>query len=84
MNTPGMSDSKKKEVIKSILGANHSAAGKHFPIFSEMMNGVGTFNDALTFAELIPVLNTWLSGTAISTLTSAASFAGVVLSHFSK
>lgn len=77
-----LSDQEKKEIIRSILGANHNAVGKHFPIFSEMMNGLGTFNDALTFAELIPALNTWLSGAAVSTITSTAAFAGTILFPF--
>ncbi len=34
-----LSVQEKKEIIKSILGANLNAAGKRFPIFSEMMNG---------------------------------------------
>ena len=77
-----LSDQEKKEIIKSILGANHNAVGKHFPIFSEMMNGLGTFNDALTFAELLPTLSTWLSGAAVTSITSAAAFSGTILFPF--
>lgn len=77
-----LSDREKKEIIKEILGVNHSAAGRHFPVFSEMMNGLGSFNDALSFAELVPALNAWLSGTVISSVTTAASIAGVVLFPF--
>lgn len=77
-----LSDQEKKDIIKSILGANHSAVGKHFPIFSEMMNGLGTFNDALTFAELLPTLSTWLSGAAVASITSAAAFSGTILFPF--
>jgi len=79
MNKPRMSDNQKKEVIKSILGANHSAAGKNFPIFSEMMDGVGHVNNTIAFAELLPVLSSWLSGATMSAAVSAASFAGVLL-----
>jgi len=82
MQKTAMSDFEKKEIIKGILGANHNAVGKHFPIYSEMMNGLGTFNDTLAFSQLVPVLNTWLSGTIASSITSAASFAGAILFPF--
>ena len=77
-----LSDQEKKEIIKGILGANHNAVGNHFPIFSEMMNGLGTFNDVLTFAELLPTLSTWLSGAAVTSITSAAAFSGTILFPF--
>jgi hypothetical protein len=44
-----------------------------------MMSGLGHFNDAISFAELIPALSSWLSGTAAASITSVASFAGVLL-----
>lgn len=58
MNETKMSDLEKKEIIKDILGENHNSVGKHFPIFSEMMDGVGTFNDALRqgYADILIVL----------------------------
>ena len=31
--TAVLSDIEKKEIIRSVLGANHNAVGKHFPIF---------------------------------------------------
>ena len=46
------------------------------------MNGLGTFNGALTFAELLPTLSTWLSGAAITSITSAAAFSGTILFPF--
>jgi hypothetical protein len=77
-----LTDAEKKEIIKNILGVNHHAIGKNYPIFSEMMNGLGTFNDALSFAELLPVLNTWISGSVASSVVSTASFFGVILFPF--
>lgn len=47
-----------------------------------MMDGLGTFNDVLTFAELAPVLSTWLSGTVVSSIVSVASFSGTILFPF--
>ncbi len=79
MNETKMSDVEKKEIIKDILGTNHNAVGKHFSIFSEMMDGVGMLNDVLSFAELIPALNTWLSGSIVAPIASVASFSGVML-----
>ncbi len=51
-----LSDQEKKKIIRDILGANHNVAGKNLPILCEMMNGLGSLNDVLSFAELIPVL----------------------------
>jgi hypothetical protein len=79
MNKKVLNDQEKKEILTSILGANHNAVGKHFPIFSDMMSGVGNFNDAVSFAELVPALDAWLSVSMVSSITSAASFAGILL-----
>lgn len=77
-----LSDQEKRKIIGEILGANHSATGKHFLIFSEMMDGLGSFNHLLSFAELIPVLNTWLSGSGNSTVICRVSFASILLFPF--
>lgn len=79
MKKKKLSEAEKKEIIKSILGANHSATGQHFQLFSEMITGLGYVNDAASFAELLPALSSWLSGARVSTITSTASFAGVLL-----
>lgn len=47
-----------------------------------MMNGLGTFNDTLTFTELVPTLNRWVSGTAVGSISSTAAFAGIILFPF--
>lgn len=82
MGKKTLSDMEKRQIIVSVLGANHSAAGRHFPLFSEMMTKLGYLNDSVTFAELIPALEAWLSGPKITALTSSASFAGILLFHF--
>lgn len=82
MTQKKMTDAEKKKIIRDVLGANHNAVGNHFPIFSEMMNGLGTFNDVISFAELIPALNGWLSGSVVSSVVSKASFAGILLFPF--
>lgn len=82
MNQKKMTDAEKKEILKNILGTKYHSAGKNFPIFSEMMDGLGTFNDVLSFVELVPVLNTWLSGSVVSAVVSRASIAGVFLFPF--
>ena len=74
-----LSDAEKKKLIQDILGQNHSAAGKNFPIFSALIDTLGNTNDVLSFAELIPSLNTLLSGATISRIVSTASFAGALL-----
>lgn len=79
MNKKNLNDVEKKAIIKSILGANHSATGQHFQLYSEMITGLGYVNDAASFAELLPALSSWLSGARVATITSTASFAGVLL-----
>ena len=74
-----LSDQEKKKLIKDILGNNHSAVGKNFPIFSKLIDGLGAFNDAMSAAELIPSLNTLLSSPVASSIVSNASFFGVLL-----
>lgn len=79
MNNKILSEVKKKEIIRSILGANHSAASQHFQLFSELMTGLGYVNDTASFAELLPALSSWMSGARMSAITSTAYFAGVML-----
>lgn len=79
MQNKKLSDSEKKKVIKEILGEDHSAVGKNFPVFSAVIDYLSTTNDVLSFAELIPSLNSLLSGAAASTIVSSASFLGTLL-----
>ncbi|MBL1277474.1 MAG: hypothetical protein COB30_015440 [Ectothiorhodospiraceae bacterium] len=74
-----LSDSEKKKIIQDILGENHNAIGQNFPVFSALIDSLSNANDILSLAELIPSLNTLLSGAVTSTLISAASFAGILL-----
>lgn len=79
MGKKKLTDAEKKVILTDILGADHHSVGKNFPIFSEMIDGLGHFNDTMAFVELIPVLNTWLSGPLVSSTLSKASIAGVFL-----
>lgn len=79
MDRNKLSDTEKKKIIREILGENHHAAGKNFPIFSALMDNLGHVNDALSFAELLPSFSTFLSGSVASAVVSTASFAGVIL-----
>jgi len=74
-----LNDAEKKKLIKEILGESHSAAGKNYPVFSALIDSLSSVNDVLSFADLLPSLNTLLSGTAVSTVVSTASFAGILL-----
>lgn len=74
-----LNDTEKKKIIQDILGKNHSAVGQNYPVFSALNDGLSTANDVLTFAELIPSLNTLLSGSVVSTVVSTASFIGILL-----
>lgn len=79
MDQKVLSEAEKREIIKKVLGAKYNAAGQHFQLFSDMMTGLGYVNDSVAFAELIPVLNAWLSGSRFAAITSAASIAGTLL-----
>lgn len=74
-----LSDDEKKKIIQDVLGKNNNAIGKNFPIFSALIDQLSNVNDVLLFAELIPSLNTLLSGSIASTVVSTASFSGVLL-----
>jgi len=77
-----LSDEEKKKIIQDVLGKNTSAIGKNFPLFSALADELGNINDVLSFAELVPSLNSLLSGTIASTVLSTASFVGVLLFPF--
>lgn len=79
MQSRPRTDAEKKKLITEILGHNHSAVGKNFPTFSKLIDGIDKFNDAISFAELIPSLNTLLSSPIASSVVSHASFIGVLL-----
>jgi hypothetical protein len=79
MQSQTLSDYEKKEIIKDILGENHNATGKNFPVFSALIDYISMTNDALSFAELIPSLNSLLSGAIASSIVSSASFIGTLL-----
>ena len=79
MKTQKLTDLEKKKLIKEILGENHNEAGNNYPLFSTLIDGLSDINDALTVAELLPSLNTFLTGATASTIVSTASFAGILL-----
>jgi hypothetical protein len=74
-----LSDAEKKEILREILGENHSAVGVNFPVFSKFMDNLTKVNNALKFADLIPCLGSFLSGTVASTVISAASVVGILM-----
>jgi len=79
MKTQKLTDLEKKKLIKEILGENHNATGNNYPLFSALIDGLSDINDVLTVAELLPSLNSFLSGATASTVVSAASFVGILL-----
>jgi len=79
MQNNQLSDADKKKLIQDILGKNHNAAGQNYLVFSALIDSLSTVNDVLTVAELLPSLNTLLSGATASTVVSTASFAGILL-----
>jgi len=76
MATKKLSESEKKQLVKEILGQDYSKVGNNWPVFSKVIDYVGTTSDAFTIAELIPVTSSLVSGSA--TLTVVGSTAGVL------
>lgn len=74
-----LSDDEKKIILKQYLGPNYHSVGQHFQVFSKMIDGLGHVNDAIGFAELIPALNSYLSGPVVSRILSGGSFVGILL-----
>ena len=84
MHKKKLTDIEKKQIIQKILGENHSSAGRNFPVFSKLIDGLGNANDILSFAELIPSLNTLVSGPMASSIASNASFLGILMFPFAQ
>jgi len=79
MDQKVLTDSQKKELIQEILGTEYHQVGNHFPLFSKMIDNLGTMNDAAAISELVPVLTRYLSGTATTSVFSVASMVGILL-----
>ncbi len=77
-----MNEMEKKQVMKDVLGAKYHSVGQHFSLYSRMADGLGHVNNALSFAELIPALNCYLSGALASKVVSNASFIGILMFPF--
>lgn len=79
MKRTTLSQSKKLELIRELLGKNHPAAGRNFAEISTLLDKLGFFNDVVSIAEIIPSIGTILSNSQVGTIASNASFLGAVL-----
>ena len=60
-----LSDTEKEELLKQVLGPEYSKAGKHLPVLKNAIDVIGKIDHSLSFAELIPAIETVLSGSRI-------------------
>lgn len=60
-----LSDKEKEDLLKEILGAEYGSVGNNLPILKGAIDIVGHFDTAFTLAELIPFINTALSGSRL-------------------
>lgn len=79
-----LSESEKKQIIEDILGANHNAVGKNFPVFSSIIDYVSYADNALTLAELLPTVNVFLAGSTMTAVASGLSVASIALLPFAQ
>ncbi len=82
--TKTLSNEEKKKILKDILGESHSSVGRHFAVFSAIMDYVGYGTDAVSFAELVPAAGRFLAGTGVSAVASNVSFASILLFPFTQ
>jgi len=66
-----LSDTEKDNLLKEILGKDYDSAKENLPILKEAIDVVSHIDNVLSLAELIPVMNTVLSGSRILSLISA-------------
>lgn len=79
INKP-LTDSEKDELLKQVLGREYTKAGKNLPILKTAIDIIGNVDDTLSFAELIPAIETVLSGSRIlSFVASGASTLSIFL-----
>lgn len=79
-----LSDAEKKQLLKDVLGENHSSVGQNFPVYSKLIDKLDKFNDIVAIAELLPGVNALASGPGIGAIISHASFIGALFFPFSQ
>lgn len=79
MNGTILSKNEKLNLLKEALGESHLSTGRNFPVFSDLIDVLGKFNDTVTILELLPTAGAYLAGPVLSGITTQASFVGVLL-----
>lgn len=78
--TKSLTDKEKDELLKQTLGREYTKAGKNLPTLKTAIDIIGKVDDTLSFAELIPAIETVLSGSRIlSFVASGASTISIFL-----
>lgn len=79
LNKP-LSDKDKEEILKEVLGKDYSKAGNNLPILKNAIDVIGNIDTTLSFAELIPAIETVLAGSRVlSFVASGASALSIFL-----
>lgn len=75
-----LTDKEKDEILKEVLGPKYHTSGNNLPILKKVIGHISDVNDAATFAEIIPALNTALANSRIfAFVSSGASILSIVL-----
>ena len=78
--TKVLTRSEKEEILKEILGNDYHKIGNNMPILMDAIDIISKTDNALTFAELIPGINTFVAGSRIfSVVSSGAAVLSIIL-----
>lgn len=74
-----LSESKKEELLKEILGNQYHTAGNNLPLLRKMIDRIGYVDNMFTLAELLPLFNRILSLRIFGLVSSGASILSIFL-----
>lgn len=78
--TKVLTRSEKEEILREILGNDYHKIGNNMPILMDAIDIISKTDNALTFAELIPGINTFVAGSRIfSVVSSGAAVLSIIL-----
>jgi len=64
-----VSDKEKLSIIKDILGKNYIITSHNYPILSSVIDNIERADTAFTLAELLPITNSLITGSAFISMT---------------
>lgn len=69
--TKNLTDKEKDQLLKEILGEKYNSAGDNLPVLKNVIDVIGYVDTSLTVAELLPIVNTILSGSRVLTVVAS-------------